>query len=97
MTQPGETDRFKVSDHINTINSYLGKKKIEIVIANKGIISKEILKKYETEEQKEKVILDRKNIKNIKLISENYVTIEDNVIRHKVDQLSLDIYGYLIR
>ena len=45
MTQPGETDRFKVSDHINTINSYLGKKKIEIVIANKGIISKEILKK----------------------------------------------------
>ena len=39
----------------------------------------------------------RKNIKNIKLISENYVTIEDNVIRHKVDQLSLDIYGYLIR
>ncbi len=97
MTQPGETDRFKVSDHINTINSYLGKKKIEIVIANKGIISKEILKKYETEEQKEQVILDRKNIKNIKLISENYVTIEDNVIRHKVDQLSLDIYGYLIR
>lgn len=97
MTQPGETDRFKVSDHINTINSYLGKKKIEIVIANKGIISKEILKKYETEEQKEQVILDRKNIKNIKLITGNYVTIEDNVIRHKVDQLSLDIYGYLIR
>ena len=97
MTQPGETDNFKVSDHINTINSYLGKKKIEIVIANKGIISKEILKKYETEEQKEQVILDRKNIKNIKLITGNYVTIEDNVIRHKVDQLSLDIYGYLIR
>ena len=97
MTQPGETDNFKVSDHINTINSYLGKKKLEIVIANKGIISKEILKKYETEEQKEQVILDRKNIKNIKLITGNYVTIEDNVIRHKVDQLSLDIYGYLIR
>ena len=28
MTQPGETDNFKVSDHINVINSYLNKKKI---------------------------------------------------------------------
>ena len=23
MTQPGETDNFKVSDHINLLNSYL--------------------------------------------------------------------------
>lgn len=97
MTQPGETDHLKVSNHIHIINQYLGKKKVEIVIANKGIISKEILKKYETLEQKEQVILDRKNIKNVKLITGNYVTIEDNVIRHKVDKLSLDIYGYLIR
>lgn len=97
MTQPGETDHFKVSDHINVINNYLGKKKIEIVIANKGIIPKEILKKYETLEQKEQVILDRKNIKNVKLITGNYVTIDFNNIRHKVDKLSLDIYGYLIK
>lgn len=97
MTQPGETDHFKVSDHINVINNYLGKKKIEIVIANKGIIPKEILKKYETLEQKEQVILDRKNIKNVKLITGNYVTIDSNNIRHKVDKLSLDIYGYLIK
>ena len=97
MTQPGETDQYKVSDHINTINQYLREKKIQIVVANKGIISKSILKKYETKEQKEQVQLDRKNIKNVRLITGNYVKIEDNVIRHKVDQLSLDIYGYLIR
>lgn len=97
MTQPGETDHLKVSDHINIINNHLGNKKVEIVLANKGIISKEVLEKYETLEQKEQVILDRKNIKNVKLITGNYVTIEDNVIRHKVDQLALDIYGYLIR
>lgn len=97
MTQPGETDHFKVTDHIHIINEYLGDKKIGVVVANKGIISKNILEKYETLEQKEQVILDRKNIKNVKLITGNYVTIEDNVIRHKVDQLSLDIYGYLIK
>ena len=34
MTQPGETDNFTVSDHVNLLNSYLGKKKIDVVIAN---------------------------------------------------------------
>ncbi|MDD3453319.1 MAG: YvcK family protein [Bacilli bacterium] len=97
MTQPGETDDFKVSNHIDTINEYLGNKKIEIVLANKGKIPNEILEKYETLEQKDQVILDKKNIKNVKLITDNYVTIEDNIIRHKVDKLSLDIYGYLIK
>ena len=27
MTQPGETDNYKASDHIKTVNSYLGKKR----------------------------------------------------------------------
>lgn len=96
MTQPGETDDFKVSDHISTLNSYLGKKKIEIVIANNGDIPENILKKYATEEQKDKVILDEDNLKNIKLITGNYVTLENNIIRHKVDKLSVDIYDYLL-
>ena len=30
MTQPGETDDFKVSDHIQILNKYLGKRKIDI-------------------------------------------------------------------
>ena len=34
FTQPGETDGFKVSDHIKIIEQYLGKNKIDIVIAN---------------------------------------------------------------
>lgn len=96
MTQPGETDDYKVSDHVNVLNSYLGKKKIEIVVANSGNIPKKILNKYANEEQKDRVILDKNKLKGIKLITNNYVTVEDKVIRHKVDKLSLDIYGYLI-
>jgi len=34
MTQPGETDKYKVSDHINKLNEYLGERKIDIVVAN---------------------------------------------------------------
>ena len=96
MTQPGETDDFKVSNHVEVLNKYLGKKKISVVVANKGEIPKEFLKKYETEEQKDQVLLDEENLKDVRLITRNYVTVEENVIRHKVNQLSVDIYNYLI-
>lgn len=96
MTQPGETDDYKVSDHIKVLNKYLGKKKVDIVIANNGKIPKRILNKYATEEQKDQVPFDKDNLKNIKVIADNYVTIENNIIRHQVNKLSVDIYKYLI-
>jgi len=96
MTQPGETDDYTVSDHVNVLNEYLGKKKIEVVIANNGDIPKDILEKYSTEEQKDKVIFDEENLKDVKTIKNNYVTIADDTIRHKVNKLSLDIYNYLL-
>ncbi len=96
MTQPGETDNFKVSDHIHVLNNYLGNKKISVVIANNGDIPNEILEKYATEEQKDKVILDKENLSNVRLITSNYVTVKNNIIRHKVDKLSVDIYNYLL-
>lgn len=96
MTQPGETDDYKVSDHVKILNKYLGKKKIEIVIANNGKIPKRVLKKYATQEQKDQVPFDKENLKDVKVITGNYVTIENNIIRHQVNKLSVDIYKYLI-
>ena len=95
MSQPGETDDFKVSDHINTINEYLGKRKIDVVIANDGKIDKTIAEKYATEEQKDPILVDEKNIK-CDLITGNYVSLEDNVIRHNVIKLALAIFTYLL-
>lgn len=96
MTQPGETDGLMVSDHINIINQYLGKRKIDVIVANDGKISEEMRKKYETLEQKDPVILDRKHIKNVYIISNDYVTVENNYLRHDTILLSLDIFKYLI-
>ena len=96
MTQPGETDDFTVSDHVNVINSYLGNKKIEVVIANDGDIPISVLEKYETEEQKDRVLFDEENLLGIKIIKNNYVTTKDEMLRHKVNKLSLDIYNYLL-
>ena len=95
MSQPGETDKFKVSDHINTINTYLGKRKIDVVIANNGKIEKSIAKKYASLEQKDQILLDEKNI-DCEIIKDNYFVIEDNYIRHNVLKLSLAIYTYLL-
>ena len=96
MTQPGETDDFKVSNHVEVLNRYLGKKKISYVIANDGVIPEDMLYKYANEEQKDEVVLDRENLEDVKLITGNYVTISDNTIRHKVDKLSVDIYNILL-
>lgn len=96
VTQPGETDDFKVSDHINLINSYLGKRKVDVVITNSEKIDEEVLKKYETSEQKELVEVDEENIK-IENISKPLIKIENEVIRHDSVKLGLEIMNVLAK
>lgn len=96
-TQPGETDDFKVSDHIKLLNTYLGKKKIDIVIANSGHIDSEVANRYATLEQKDPVVLDEENIsQNVEVIKANFVSIEDGVIRHNVIKLSSYIFSSML-
>ena len=94
MTQPGETDDFKVSDHINLLNSYLGRRKIDIVVTNSEEISAETQKIYETTEQKDLVLIDSENIK-IENISKPLIKVENNVIRHDNLKLALEIVNIL--
>lgn len=96
MTQPGETDNLTVSEHVSILNKYLGKRKVNVVVANNGKIDEELRKKYETLERKDPVILDKENLKDIKLIDNNYATVIDNLIRHDPDLFSLDIFKYII-
>jgi len=96
MTQPGETDNIKVSEHVKIINQYLGKRKIDVVVANNGKIAETMRKRYETLEQKDPVLLDKENLKDVKLITNNYVTIENEYLRHDTILLSLDIFKHLI-
>ena len=93
MTQPGETDGLSVSEHVKIINNYLGKRKVSVVI---GKIDEETRKRYETLEQKDEVKLDQDNLKDVKVIKNNYVTIEDEHLRHDATLLSVDIFKYLI-
>ena len=97
MTQPGETDKFKVSDHINKLNEYLGQRKVDVVIANNGKIDPSIMNKYSSLEQKDPVILDKQNLKGIEIISDDLITVEEGTLRHDTLKLSLDIFSYLLR
>ena len=97
FTQPGETEGFKVSDHINLLNSYLGEKKIDAVITNSEKISKRLLKKYETEEQKDLVINDPENIKIANIQKPLVHLAEDHTLKHDSVKFALEIMNYLTK
>ncbi len=96
VTQPGETDDFKASDHINLLNNYLGEKKIEVGIFNHEKMDPELVKKYETEEQKDPVILDRENLTSIEIIEDDLITDESGIFRHDTIRLGFNIFSYLL-
>ena len=99
VTQPGETDDFTVTDHVQKLNSYLGKRKIDVVIANNGNIDKELAKKYETLEQKDPVVYDTQNFKkfNMQVIGDDLIIVANNMIRYNPLKLGFHIYFYLMQ
>ena len=99
MTQPGETDNFGVSDHINTIESYLGKDTIDAVIVSNNLLPSDLLKKYATEEQKDQVVIDYDNMQQGKyeVIESDLLTTSDGTIKHDSLKLSSIIFYYLMK
>ena len=99
VTQPGETDNFTVGDHVELINKYLDIHKLDVVIASNSKIDNEIAKKYETEEQKDPVLIDYEKInkQDIELIESDLVVIENNTLRHNSLKLGSLIFSYLMR
>ena len=99
MTQPGETDNFGVSDHVNTLEKYLGKNTIDAVIVSNNILPKELLEKYSTEEQKDQVVIDYENTKkgNYEVIESDLLTTSDGTIKHDSLKLSSIIFHYLMK
>lgn len=99
VTQPGETDDFTVGDHVKLLNRYLGKKKVNVVIANNEKIEEEMAKRYESEEQKDPVLIDYEELEKIgvELIEEDLIDIDNNTLKHDSLILSSLIFSYLMR
>ena len=89
MTQPGETDGYTVSDHINAIFDHSKSGIIDYVIVNVGKIEKNIKNKY-CEETSHLVEIDEENIKglNVNVIGADFVDTKDGVVRHNTEKLA---------
>ncbi|GFP74040.1 gluconeogenesis factor YvcK family protein [Clostridium fungisolvens] len=89
MTQPGETDGFKVSDHIKILNDYCGKDTVDCVIANVDNISDELKKRY-WEDGSEIVELDLAELQKmgVEVVKANLVNINKGLIRHDSEKLA---------
>lgn len=98
VTQPGETDDYKVSNHIEELEKYLGKGTINIVLANNMAIPQELVKKYATEEQKDPVELDEQTLKKrkIRVIKDKMYTIEDGYLRHDTLKTAYLVFSILM-
>ena len=95
MTQPGETDGYKVSDHIKTLTSHSHPRIIDYCIANSGVIPAEMLERYR-QQNSCPVVNDRENIENMgyRLIEDDFV-VSDDVIRHDHLKLAKIILGFI--
>ena len=89
MTQPGETDGFKVSNHLKVLMDYGVAENIDYVIANNGIIPPDIKEKY-ARENAELVVLDYENISNlnVNVIEADLIKITKRYVKHNAEKLA---------
>ena len=92
MTQPGETDDYNVSDHVEAIEKHVGKGVFDYVIVNQEKGGDKLEKRYKEEGAYAVEVDDKlKNRDDIKMISDDLLA-ENGYIRHDPDSLANLIY-----
>ena len=81
MTEPGQTDNYSVSEHINAITEHCGTGVFDYCIYDTGEIVPEFIKKYNLEGQ-DLVEQDVDKVKGIKFLQRNLSMVKDDFIRH---------------
>lgn len=92
MTQPGETDNYTVSDHLQAVYDHIGIHLFDYVIVNDGEIPEQVQTKY-AEKGARPVQLDREALDHngYKVIADKLVLFR-TYLRHDTDKLSHHIY-----
>ena len=81
MTEPGQTDNYSVSDHLNAIIEHCGKGIVDYCIYDTGEIIPEMIKKYNMEGQ-DLVEQNIDKVKGITFLQRNLAMVADGYIRH---------------
>lgn len=97
ITQPGETDNFKVSDHIKYLEKKLGKGAIDVVIANTAKMPKN-MKLLAKSEGKDPVEIDERELEkmNVEIIADKLFKVSEGYIRHNELKTAYLIFSYLM-
>ncbi|MCT2197395.1 YvcK family protein [Paenibacillus phoenicis] len=92
MTQPGETDNYTVSDHLQAVYNHVGKHLFDYVIVNDGEIPPQVQDFY-AEKGAKPVQVDWDNVtgQGYKVIADTLVLFR-RYLRHDADKLSHHIY-----
>lgn len=99
MTQYGETDDFKASDHLKVINSFLGDKKLDAVVVTNSLIPDVVIENYYKLERKNLVRIDFPELMNmgVYIIKDDLLNVVNGMVRHDSKKLAMVIYDYLMR
>lgn len=97
MTEKGETDSYRVSDHLKAILDHCGPGFVDAVLANKGEITSPSLERY-VQEEAVPVLADPKEVERLgaKYFESNMVQ-EGNTVRHDPDLLAKELIRLLFR
>ncbi|PZD95175.1 hypothetical protein DNH61_11470 [Paenibacillus sambharensis] len=92
MTQPGETDGYTVSDHLDAIEEHVGSSLFDYVIVNNGEIPAPVLAKY-AEEGAQAVVVDSEKLagRDLKIVADRLLMFR-TYLRHDAARLSRHIY-----
>ncbi len=88
MTQPGETDNYSVTDHLNAIEKHVGERFIQYVIINEGTISDKVIEQYRLEDSFPVLVnKDLLEQRGYQVIADNFVNYH-TYLRHDADKLA---------
>jgi uncharacterized cofD-like protein len=90
MTEPGQTDNYSVSDHLNAIIEHCGQGIVDYCIYDTGEIVPEFIKKYNLEGQ-DLVEQNIDKVKGIKFLQRNLSMISNDFIRHDANLVASSI------
>lgn len=90
MTEPGQTDNYSVSDHLNAIIEHCGQGVVDYCIYDTGEIIPEFIKKYNLEGQ-DLVEQNIDKVKGIKFLQRNLSMIYGEHIRHDPNLVATSI------
>lgn len=88
MTQPGETQEYKASDHLQALEDHGGRGIVDCVIVNNRIVSPEVAKRYKSQgAQQVEVDLARLKEKGVNVVEQDLLE-EGDTVRHNSKELA---------